>query len=466
VFIHRGLIFYIFFALAVSSCATKPPILTRSTSMPSSTMIEPAKAVSNDIKIYDLPKNESEDPRKVGSYAFPNAGYEIGFSNNWSVIPIARDALDGAYQKYKEQSPELADFINGYSNIFLAENSEAQYALFAVDSSPERLAKGKTVGLFISQYTDPKRVAVPLDEYVAIFLNDTSSQLDVKNVVQVFSDTGVPIAVIQSNLKQQNSSGQTVYLSYILINTGKAYLEIVVQTFDPSFDVLDYLRLTLRSINYIELAQPSPTPQPAWGQTTVFTLNHLSDGKTEFTDTTNGYRITFPPDWYIVDYSGGTEQDQKNADSVANYMQSSAGALISSSVQKVGSNIVSIAYADNINQGTWNGYAPHVDIFNPTTLNAPFDAEAFVRGLVKRDTGQPNVKVLQAAVYKINDIEMSLLVEVYKEPNNPVFIYAVGVNFPAKNSIIPLSMYYYSEKEKNNVLDYFQPIIDSIELVK
>ncbi len=436
---------------------------------PMSTPVIPAE---DEIPVYDLPLNEAENPATAEAwrYVFNDIDFSFAFDSTWVVTPAEKDRLDTVYKAATENNLDVAYWIKWFSELALQDYEDMLYSMCAFKNTSEQLEPGKTVFMTVAQFYEPERIAVPLDRYAKIFLHDLPSDVVPNNVVKVISDSGMPMVIIEAEVTGE----PPLHTTYILANTGKAYLEITFQTLDPSYSVLDDLRLTLRSFSTtLQLGsgedEEEPISEAGWGQDTAYTFLHLPDGQTQITDEVNHYEITLPPDWYFVDYSGTAEQDQHNANLVADAMSSSAGEFVRTA-SNVTENTQAVAYFNEA-PNLWDGKAHFAEI-TQVRLNEGFvlDVDEYIHLMYGLAEGWENTEVLEGAVYdNENGVPMDILFIHNPETNNTWDTYKTIITFMGAEDMITIYFNYFPSGEENPAqvaADCFFPIIDSIKVEK
>ncbi|MCB9143747.1 MAG: hypothetical protein H6635_00130 [Anaerolineales bacterium] len=253
-FSASNFILLILITACVAAPATQESVIPETENIPSYTP-KPAKETEAhpitgeqiSIPIYDLPMNESENPATAETwlYVFKEISFSFAFDSTWVVTPVDKDSLEKLHEATSKNGLEVTHFIEWFSKLALQEYPDMAYSLCAFKNTVEQLEPGKTVFMYTAQFYEPERVAIPLDRYTSIFLHDMEENLEFKNVWKVISDNGMPMVIIESKTK----TDAPIYMTHILANTGKAYLEITIQTYDPDYSVLKDLRLTLRSFS-------------------------------------------------------------------------------------------------------------------------------------------------------------------------------------------------------------------------
>lgn len=431
--------------------------------------------VGDEIPIYDLPLNEAENPATAEAwrYVFNDIDFSFAFDSNWVVTPAEKDKLDKVYAATTENNLEVAHWIKWFSELALQNYEDMLYSMCAFKNTSEQLEPGKTVFMSVSQFYEPERIAVPLDRYAKIFLHDLPDTVVPNNIVKVISDSGMPMVIIEAEVARDIP----LYTTYILANTGKAYLEISFQTLDPSYSVLDDLRLTLRSFSTTLTVsseednkdEKEETPENGWGQNTSYAFLHLPDGQTQITDEVNHYEITLPVNWFWVDYSGSAEQDQYNANRVADAMSSSTGEFVRTSFN-FDESTKAVAYY-NEPPDLWNGRAHFAEI-TQARLNegSVFDVDEYLRLLYSTAEGWENTEVLQGGVYdNANGVEMDTLSIHQPATDNTWDTYKTIITFMGAEDMITIYFNYFPSGEENSeeiAANYFFPMIDSIKVEK
>ncbi len=435
----------------------------------------PAISAEDEIPVYDLPLNESENPftMKTWNYVFQEIDFSFAFDSTWVVTPAEKDRLDKVYKATTENGLEVSSWIEWFSDLALQDYEDMMYSACAFKNTSEQLEAGKSVFMHVAQFYEPERIAVPLDRYARIFLHDLPDHIYPTNVVKVFSDSGMPMVIIEAEV-----TGDTpLYTTYILVNTGKAYLEIVFQTYDSDYSVLDDLRLTLRSFSTTlklssgedEKDDEVEISEDGWGQDTDYAFVHLPDGQTQITDKVNNYEMTLPTDWFFVDYSGTVEQDQHNASLVADAMSSSAGEFVRTSFN-ISESTEAVAYFNEA-PNFWDGKAHVAEI----TLIQPepdfvFDVEEYIYLLYGSAEGWENTDILEGAVYdNANGVAMDMVFVHQPEAKNTWDTYKMVIVFMGAEDIVSVYFSYFPSDEENPAeaaANYFFPIIDSIKVEK
>jgi len=166
----------------------------------------------------------------------------MGFPQKWEVGAF-HENFEPVIKKYSETNKAIASL---YETLYQQDKS---VRIYAIDTSPGHLTKETMAIIYVGMFQDPIYLHASLDELIAEYMSRLSKDPKVKVVDTLIGKSNYSIPYVILTTKTTPSNGSPVYGASVLINTQKAYLELLYLTFDSNINVVDELYPILTTIS-------------------------------------------------------------------------------------------------------------------------------------------------------------------------------------------------------------------------